>query len=98
MEKLCEAYKALNPDVSIDIQQIRFRRRYHIRDRGHMRYRCMSSRELKQEELDAGLTEMKIADDGIAVIVNLENPIENITSDEVMKIYTGEINNWSELG
>lgn len=41
---------------------------------------------------------MKIADDGIAVIVNLENPIENITSDEVMKIYTGEINNWSELG
>ena len=58
----------------------------------------MSSRELKQEELDAGLTEMKIADDGIAVIVNLENPIENITSDEVMKIYTGEINNWSELG
>ena len=40
---------------------------------------------------------MKIADDGIAVIVNLENPIENITSDEIMKIYTGEINNWSEL-
>ena len=58
----------------------------------------MSSRELKQEELDAGLTEMKIADDGIAVIVNLENPITNITSDEIMKIYTGEINNWSELG
>ena len=41
---------------------------------------------------------MKIADDGIAVVVNLENPITNITSDEIMKIYTGEINNWSELG
>lgn len=96
MEKLTEAYKALNPDVSIDIQQTGSGTGITsaidgICDIG------MSSRELKQEELDAGLTEMKIADDGIAVIVNTENPIENITSDEIMKIYTGEINNWSEL-
>ena len=97
MEKLCEAYKALNPDVSIDIQQTGSVAGSTSVTEGT----CdigMSSRELKQEELDAGLTEMKIADDGIAVIVTLENPIENITSDEVMKIYTGEINNWSELG
>lgn len=96
MEKLTEAYRALNPDVSIDIQQTGSGTGITsaidgICDIG------MSSRELKQEELDAGLTEMKIADDGIAVIVNTENPIENITSDEIMKIYTGEINNWSEL-
>lgn len=96
MEKLTEAYKALNPDVSIDIQQTGSGTGITsaidgICDIG------MSSRELKQEELDAGLTEMKIADDGIAVIVNNENPIENITSDEIMKIYIGEINNWSEL-
>ncbi len=97
MEKLCEAYKALNPDVSIDIQQTGSGAGITSATEGT----CdigMSSRELKQEELDAGLTEMKIADDGIAVIVNLENPIENITSDEIMKIYTGELNNWSELG
>ena len=97
MEKLCEAYKNLNPDVSIDIQQTGSGAGITSATEGT----CdigMSSRELKQEELDAGLTEMKIADDGIAVIVNLENPIENITSDEIMKIYTGEINNWSELG
>ena len=97
MEKLCEAYKALNPDVSIDIQQTGSGAGITSATEGT----CdigMSSRELKQEELDAGLTEMKIADDGIAVIVNLENLIENITSDEVMKIYTGEITNWSELG
>ncbi len=96
MEKLCEAYKALNPDVSIDIQQTGSGAGITSATEGS----CdigMSSRELKQEELDAGLTEMKIADDGIAVIVNLDNPIENITSDEIMKIYTGEINNWSEL-
>ena len=97
MEKLAEAYKGLNPDVSIDIQQTGSGAGITSATEGT----CdigMSSRELKQEELDAGLTEMKIADDGIAVIVNLENPIENITSDEIMKIYTGEINNWSELG
>lgn len=57
----------------------------------------MSSRELKQEELDAGLTELKIADDGIAVIVNNSNPIESISSEQIMKIYTGEINNWEEI-
>lgn len=97
MEKLAEAYKALNPDVSIDIQQTGSGAGITSATEGT----CdigMSSRELKQEELDAGLTEMKIADDGIAVIVNLENPITNITSDDIMKIYTGEINNWSELG
>lgn len=97
MEKLAEAYKGLNPDVSIDIQQTGSGAGITSATEGT----CdigMSSRELKQEELDAGLTEMKIADDGIAVIVNLENPIQNITSDEIMKIYTGEINSWSELG
>lgn len=97
MEKLCEAYKTLNPEVSIDIQQTGSGAGITSATEGT----CdigMSSRELKQEELEAGLTEMKIADDGIAVIVNLENPIENITSDEIMKIYIGEINNWSELG
>lgn len=97
MEKLAEAYKALNPDVTIDIQQTGSGAGITSATEGT----CdigMASRELKQEELDAGLTEMKIADDGIAVIVNLDNPIENITSDEIMKIYTGEINSWSELG
>lgn len=96
MEKLAESYKGMNPDVTIDIQQTGSGAGITSATEGT----CdigMSSRELKQEELDAGLTEMKIADDGIAVIVNLENPIENITSDEIMKIYTGEINNWSEL-
>lgn len=96
MEKLAEAYKALNPDVSIDVQQTGSGAGITAATEGT----CdigMSSRELKQEEIDAGLTPLKIADDGIAVIVNLENPVEDITSDEIMKIYTGEINKWSEL-
>ncbi|MGN1338977.1 MAG: substrate-binding domain-containing protein [Oscillospiraceae bacterium] len=96
MEKLAEAYKALNPDVAIDVQQTGSGAGITAATEGS----CdigMSSRDLKQEEIDAGLTPLKIADDGIAVIVNLENPVEDISSDEIMKIYTGEINRWNEL-
>lgn len=96
MEKLAEAYKALNPDVAIDVQQTGSGAGITSATEGS----CdigMSSRDLKQEEIEAGLTPLKIADDGIAVIVNLDNPVEDITSDEIMKIYTGEINRWEEL-
>ena len=41
---------------------------------------------------------MTIAMDGIAVIVNLENPITNITSEQIRQIYVGEVTNWSEVG
>ena len=57
----------------------------------------MASRELKDSELEAGLQNTVIALDGIAVIVNNDNPLEGVTSEQVMKIYTGEITEWSEL-
>lgn len=58
----------------------------------------LSSRNLKEEEKNAGLTETILAYDGIAVIVNPENPVEDLTLETIAKIYTGEITNWSELG
>lgn len=57
----------------------------------------MASRELKDSELEAGLTPTVIATDGIAVVVNLQNSLNGLTSEQVMGIYTGEINAWSEL-
>ena len=57
-----------------------------------------SSRALKQEELDAGLVENIVAIDGIAVIVNKGVTTTDITSEQLAKIYTGEIKNWSEVG
>jgi len=57
-----------------------------------------ASRELKQEELDQGAVPNVVAIDGIAVIVNPANQVEGITKDQLVKIYTGEINNWSEVG
>ena len=57
----------------------------------------MASRALKDSELAGGLTPTVIAIDGIAVIVNKENPVSNLTKDQVLSIYTGETTMWSEL-
>lgn len=58
----------------------------------------LSSRALKDEEKAKGLKETVLALDGIAIIVNPENGIEDIDLETIAKIYTGEIKNWSELG
>lgn len=58
----------------------------------------LSSRALKDEEKELGLEETVLAIDGIAVIVNPENSVEDLELDTIAKIYKGEITNWSELG
>lgn len=55
----------------------------------------MASRALKNSEKEAGLTETKIAIDGIAVIVNKENSFDGMTSEAVKGVFTGEITDWS---
>ncbi|WP_343208007.1 substrate-binding domain-containing protein [Anaerolentibacter hominis] len=96
MEKLKEAYEAINSNVTIEIQQSDSTTGMTsaidgICDIG------MASRELKDSELEAGLKATVIAMDGIAVIVNNENTIENLTSDQVKAIFTGETLSWSEV-
>ena len=96
MEKLIEAYQKVNPNASIDLQ---------TSDSTTGMTSCaegsydigMASRELKQEELDEGLVNTVIATDGIAVIVNKENPVDGRSSDEVKSIYTGETTSWDEV-
>ena len=58
----------------------------------------LASRNLKAEEAETGLTETVLAYDGIAVIVNPENPVSDLDVETIAKIYTGEITNWSEVG
>lgn len=58
----------------------------------------LASRALKDEEKANGLTETVLALDGIAVIVNADNPVTDLTVEQIAKIFTGEIKNWSELG
>ena len=58
----------------------------------------LSSRSLKEEEKQSGLKETVLAYDGIAIIVNPENSVEELNLEQIAQIYTGEITNWSELG
>ena len=58
----------------------------------------LSSRALKDEETSAGLVGTTVALDGIAVIVNPANGVENLTVEQIAQIFTGEITDWSELG
>lgn len=96
MEKLIEAYSKVNPNASIDLQ---------TSDSTIGMTSCaegsydigMASRELKQEELDSGLKNTVIATDGIAVIVSKENPTDELSSDAIKSIYTGDTTTWDEV-
>ena len=96
MEKLKEAYCAINPDVQIELQESDSTTGMESALNGTYDI-GMASRELKDSETEGGLTGTQIALDGIAVIVNKENALSDITSDQVKDIYTGEITDWSEL-
>lgn len=96
MEKLKEAYEAINSDAEIELQQSDSSSGMTstldgVCDIG------MASRELKDSELEAGLTSLTIAMDGIAVIVSPENPTEELSAEQVRGIYMGEITDWSEV-
>ena len=58
----------------------------------------LSSRALKDDEKASGLTETILALDGIAIVVNPENPVSDLDVDTIAKIYTGEITNWKDVG
>ena len=96
MEKLAEAYGAVNDKVEIEVQQSDSTTGMTSAIDGL----CdigMASRELKYSELEAGLTPTVIAQDGIAVIVNNESGITELTSEQVKDIYVGNITTWEEL-
>lgn len=94
MEKLIESYKTFNPQAEISLQQSDSTTGMKdvlngISDIG------MASRELKQSELDGGLTPKAIAIDGIAVIVNKENAVSDMTMDQIKEIYLGNKTTWN---
>ena len=94
---LGESFMEMNPDVSFT---------YNPTGSGSgiaavSEKRCdigLSSRALKDEEKNSGLTETVLAYDGIAIIVNPENAISDLSVEDIARIYTGEITNWKDLG
>ncbi len=96
MEKLKEAYEAVNKNVTVEVQQSDSTTGVTSAAEGI----CdigMASRELKDEEKELGLTATVIAQDGIAVVVNTSNETEDLTSDQVKAIFTGETTEWEDL-
>ena len=96
MEKLKEAYLAINTNAEIEVQQSDSSNgmAWAIDGTGDI---GMASRELKDSELEKGLIPTVIAMDGIAVIVNNESVVEELTSEQVKSIFTGESVTWNEI-
>lgn len=97
VEKLADAYKDKNTNVKIEVNQIGSSAGITNAISGVSEI-GMSSRDLKQEEKDAGLTETIVAYDGIVVVTHPSNKVKDLTMEQVKQIFTGEVTNWSELG
>ena len=96
MQKLADAYKAIYKDVTLEIQQTGSGAGITSTIEGA----CdigMSSRDLKPEETAEGIEGTTIAMDGIAVVVNNENSVEDLTSEQIRQIFTGEVTDWSQV-
>ena len=96
MQVLKEEYEALNLDVTIELQQSDSTTGVNDAIAGTSDI-GMASRALKDSELEQGVVGTVIANDGIAVIVNNENTVTGLTSEQVKGIYMGELTNWSEV-
>lgn len=95
MEKLIEAYKAVNPNASIELQTSDSTTGMTSTIEGSYDI-GMASRELKEEEA-AELEPTVIATDGIAVVVNNANPLDELSADQVKDIYMGNVSTWDEI-
>ena len=95
MEQLIEAYKAVNPNAQIDLQTSDSTSGMTGAMDGTFAI-GMASRELHEDEAGQ-LTAQAIAMDGIAVIVNPANTVDNLTMDQIRSIYVGETTDWSEV-
>lgn len=96
MEKLAEAYEALNPGVAIEVQQSDSTTGVTMATEGT----CdigMASRELKDSEQNKGVTSQVIAQDGIAVIVAPDFAVDSLTQEQVMDIFMGNIADWGQI-
>ena len=96
MEKLVEAYKTVNPNA--EIEHLTTDSTTGVSGALDGSYTIgLASRDLKDSETEAGAKATVLAMDGIAVVVNPENPVENLTVDQIKSIYVGEVTTWDEV-
>ncbi|MEF2626440.1 MAG: substrate-binding domain-containing protein [Lachnospiraceae bacterium] len=95
MEKLAESYQKANTNVTVDVQQSDSSTGIKDAINGTSDI-GMASRDISDDELSQGIKSVTIAQDAIAVIVNKDNAVEDITMDEIKAIYTGSKTTWSD--
>lgn len=95
MEKLAEAYQKANTNVTVDVQQSDSSTGIKDAINGTSDI-GMASRDISDDELSQGIKSVTIAQDAIAVIVNKDNAVDDITMDEIKSIYTGSKTTWSD--
>lgn len=95
MEKLAESYQKANTNVTVDVQQSDSSTGIKDAINGTSDI-GMASRDISDDELSQGIKSVTIAQDAIAVIVNKDNTVEDITMDEIKAIYTGSKTTWSD--
>ena len=96
MEKLAEAYMAINSGVTVKVQQSDSSTGMTSAIEGL----CdigMASREVKDSEKEQGLEVTTICMDGIAVVVNNDNTVDNLSLEQIRQIFTGEVTDWSAV-
>lgn len=96
MEKLAEAYEKLNTEIKIEVQMSDSTTGVNSALNGVCEI-GMASRELKDSEKAKGALQTKIAIDGIAVIINKENPTESASIQSVKDLYIGTISKWGDV-
>ena len=95
MEKLAEAYQKANTNVTVDVQQSDSSTGIKDAINGTSDI-GMASRDISDDELSQGIKSVTIAQDAIAVIVNKDNAVDDISMDEIKAIYTGSKTTWSD--
>ena len=96
MEKLAEAYEAINANVDVAVQQSDSTTGVTSALEGS----CdigMASRAIKDSEIESGAVGTTIATDGIAIIVNNDNPTTDLSSDVVKDIFMGNVTDWADV-
>lgn len=97
VEAEAEVFKKDMPDITVEVNQLGSSAGIKDAINGTVEI-GISSRDLKEKELESGIKEKPIAYDGMSVIINNENPVQNLTMEQIRDIYTGKITNWKELG
>ena len=95
MEKLVEAYEKVS-EVKVELQVTDSSTGMENATSGSYDI-GMASREVKDSEKEKGLVPVVIAKDGIAIVVNKNNTVNEITSEQIKNIYTGSVTGWSEV-